>query len=544
MRKLAHVRGAEDVPLVEDSVGAYVHRIALAHPRNEALVDVASGVRLDYTEFAETVDRAARALMARGIGVGHRVGVWSTNRFESVVAQFAIASAGAVLVGINPSYVQSELTYVLNQAGISLVIAASGHRDSDFRAMLDQAKQSGWKGESLILDEEWEDFLTSGVTVDHAELTARTAAIPPDAPFCLQYTSGTTGRPKGATISHRAALNNGLFIGRTMRLTDQDRLCVCLPFFHAFGITACNLSCVTHGATIVISAPTFNAGAVLSAVQSEHCTVLHGVPTMFIAELNHPDFDTYDLSTLRTGLMGGAQCPLEVVQAVVTKMHLADLTVGFGMSELSSVTTQTNIGDPLERQVGTVGKVHPHLEAKIVDEHGGTVDVGVAGELAVRGYSRMTGYWDDGPRTAEVVDADGWLHSGDLAMIDEDGYVQIVGRLKDMILRGGENIYPREIEDVLHTHARIVDAYVVGLPDPVYGETVVAAVHMAEGGVTDEEELRAYCRQHLAYFKVPQRIVFRSSFPTTASGKIRKSELRELLMAELASANEGKPARA
>jgi fatty-acyl-CoA synthase len=528
--KLAHVVGPVDVPLIESSVGEYLRDVASQVAEREAVVEIERGLRINYGGFAREVDALSAALVAAGVGHGDRVAVWSPNRLESVLAEFAITAVGAVLVGLNPSYVQAELDYVLRQSGASLVIAAAGYRGSDYAEMLAHARSDGWAGQVVLLDRDWPDFLERGTAVDPAAVDQRRKAVASDDAFCLQYTSGTTGRPKGAIITHRGALNNGLFIGRSMRLTEQDRLAACLPFFHAFGIIACNLATMLHGGTVVVTGPKFSAAGVLAAIEREACTVLHGVPTMFIAELNASP-SSYDLSTLRTGLMGGAQCPLEVVQAVIRDLHLADITVGFGMSELGSVTTQTAIGDPIERQVGTVGRIHPHLEARIVDESGATVPPGVPGELVVRGYARMTGYWDEPTRTAEAIDRDGWLHSGDLAVIDESGYIQIVGRIKDMIVRGGENVYPREVEDVLHRHPAVIDVHVVGVPDPAYGETVVAVVQKLPDSPVTGEELRDYCRGLLAHFKIPERVEFRTDFPTTASGKVRKAELRAQLLA-------------
>jgi fatty-acyl-CoA synthase len=537
MADLAHVIGELDTVLWDESIGSRLRTTARLYPDHDAVVDVEDDIRLSYAELVVRVDEMASAMTAYGITRGDRVGVWSPNRAESVISQFAIASIGAILVGINPSYVEAELDHVLTHAGIALVIAAPGHRDSNFEQMLESCSATGWQGSFVILDTPaWDQFLQAGTGVDVIRYADALAAVDSSDPFCLQYTSGTTGKPKGATITHHAALNNGRFIGDAMHMDAHDRLCVCLPFFHAFGIIACNLACMTHGATIVISAPTFNAGAVLATVDAERCTVLHGVPTMFIAELNHPDFATFDLSTLRTGLMGGAQCPLEVVKQVKDDMHLSELTVGFGMSELSSVTTQTSTTDPTERQVGSVGRVHPHLEAKVIDVLGSTQGIGIAGELVVRGYAMMTGYWDEPRRTSEVIDRDGWLHSGDLATIDAAGYVEIVGRLKDMILRGGENIYPREIEDVIHALPDIIDVQVVGVPDDVYGETVVAAVQVAHDSLLDEDALRSHCQANLSYFKVPQHFVFRETFPVTSTGKIRKADLRNELARSLTAA--------
>jgi fatty-acyl-CoA synthase len=537
---LAHVAGDGAVPLLDETIGENLARTAARHPQAEAVVDVARGVRLDYPAFVSEVDGLARALLAAGVGHGDRVAVWTANRAESVVTQYATATIGAVLVGVNPAYQQAELDYVLRHAGVSVVLAAENHRDSDYGRMLAEAGRGGWQGSAVLFDTgRWTEFLDAGRRIDDARLAAAKAAVVPDDVFCLQYTSGTTGAPKGAVITHRSALNNGLSAGRGLRLTERDRLCVCLPFFHAFGIVASNLACTTHGAAIVISAPGFDTTAVLATVERERCTALHGVPTMFIAELAHPDFDSFDLSSLRTGIMGGSPCPQDVVHAVTHRMGMSELTVGFGMSELTSLTTQTRVDDPLERRYGTVGRPLPHLEARVVDADGRTVRCDEVGQLVVRGYSRMAGYWDDAEQTAAAIDADGWLHTGDLATIDAGGYLQIVGRLKDMVCRGGENVYPREIEDVLHRLPDVVEAQVVGVPDPKYGEEVLAAVHLRSGSDLDEDAVRTHCREHLAYYKVPRYVVFTQDFPRTASGKVKKRELRDALAARLGAAVPG-----
>jgi fatty-acyl-CoA synthase len=533
MLEWARVEGDRSIPLLERSVGDYVREVARRDPAAEALVDCASGQRYTYAEFQSAVEALAGGMVGAGVRSGDRVAVWSPNRAESVVAEFAIARVGAILVGINPAFTQDELRYVLTHCGAALVIAAPGHRGSDYRAMLEEAQAGGWPGDYVVLDTpRWAAF-TAPSAADLAAAESAAAQVGPDDPFSLQYTSGTTGRPKAATISHRAALNDALFIGRTMRLTPADRLCACLPFFHAFGIVACAMASLVHGGTVVVSGPTFSPAAVLQTVQDESCTVLHGVPMMFILELDHAEFASFDLTSLRTGLMGGAQCPLEVVKRVKTQMHMEDLTVGFGMSETTSVTTQTSRDDPVERQVETVGRVHPHMEAAIVDGEGGLVRTGEVGELVVRGYARMMGYWEDPQETAVAIDAEGWLHTGDLATIDTDGYVTIVGRLKDMIIRGGENIYPKEIEDALHRMPGVVDAHVVGIPDPVYGERVVAAVRVTAGAAVGPDEVLGFCAANLSRRNVPQVVVIRDDFPATASGKIRKNVLREELAAEL-----------
>jgi fatty-acyl-CoA synthase len=531
------VIGEGTVPLIDETIGNDLARIAALHPDRDAVVDVQRQVRLGYAEFQGEVDRLARALLAAGITHGDRVGVWSTNRAESVVAQFGIASIGAVMVGINPAYRGAELSYVVRHADIALVLSAQGHRESDYEKVLQGAQAEGWGGRYVLLDtEQWLAFLQAGDTVDGPRLKEAKARVEPSDPFCLQYTSGTTGSPKGAIISHHSALNNGRFAGRGLRFTEHDRLCACLPFFHAFGIVSTQLACVTHGAAIVISGATFNASEVLLAIEQERCTALHGVPTMFIELLNHPELDRHDLRTLRTGIMGGSPCPIEVVHATAERMHLSELTIGFGMSELSSLTTQTSPEDPPERKVTTVGRILPYLEARVVDPQGVVLDTDEVGELVVRGYTRMQGYWADPGKTAEAIDAEGWLHTGDLATISDDGYVSIAGRLKDMVCRGGENIYPREVEEVIHHLGGVVDVQVVGVPDPKYGEEVLAAVRVAPGSALDGHAVREHCRENLAYFKVPRYVVFVDDFPTTASGKVRKGELRQALLAQLAGA--------
>jgi fatty-acyl-CoA synthase len=534
---LAHLIGDRSVPLLDETIGTNLARTVARHPGRDAVVDVQRQVRLDYAAFQDEVDRLARGLLAAGVVHGDRVGVWSTNRVESVLAQYAVASVGAVLIGINPAYQAAEVGYVVRHADIALVLSATGHRTSDYEEMLKQAQSEGWRGRYVLLDtEDWHAFLEAGSAVDGPRLAEAKERVTPSDPFCLQYTSGTTGAPKGAIISQRSAVNNGRFAGRGLGFTELDRLCACLPFFHAFGIISTQLACTTHGAAIVISGPTFNASEVLRAVQEERCTTLHGVPTMFIALLNHPELDGHDLQTLRTGIMGGSPCPIEVVHAAVDRMHLSELTVGFGMSELTSLTSQTSVDDPPERKVATVGRILPHLEARVVDPHGTVLNTGDVGELVVRGYTRMQGYWADPGKTAEAIDAEGWLHTGDLATITDDGYVAIVGRLKDMVLRGGENVYPREIEEVIHTLDGVVDVQVVGVPDPKYGEEVLAAIRATPGSALDAQAVREHCQGNLAYYKIPRYVVFVDDFPTTASGKVKKGDLRQALLAQLAAA--------
>jgi fatty-acyl-CoA synthase len=537
---LAQFAGDRSVPLLGETIPENLARVATQYADRDAIVDVPNGTRLSYREFTQAVDDVTRALLAAGVEHGDRVAVWSVNRVEWVLAQYALSSIGAIVVGVNPAFRTGELNYLLQHADVMLVLAAVRLRDSDYGQMLAGARQQGWRGNWVLMDTpDWEQFLAAGRQVDEATLVAARQKVTEDDAFCLQYTSGTTGAPKGAIVSHRAALNNGRFQGLGMNFTERDRLCVCLPIFHAFGLIASNLTCTTHGAAIVLSGPTFDPVAVMTAIEREGCTTLHGVPTMYIALLNHPDFDSFDLSTLRTGVFGGSPCPAEVVRQATTRMHLKDLTVAYGMSELASVTTQTRVDDSLERKAETVGRVSPHVEGKIVSAAGETVQTGEVGELVMRGYTRMIGYWGDDERTAEAIDAQGWLHTGDLATMDGEGYVQIVGRVKDMVIRGGENIYPREIEGVLHELPGVVDAHVIGVPDAKYGEELLAAVHLVPGSSLDAEAVRVHCREHLAYFKVPAYVVFTDDFPTTPNGKVRKAELRDRLIADLPSPTAG-----
>ncbi|MGW2963828.1 AMP-binding protein [Streptomyces sp. NPDC001220] len=527
----SYTHGTSGTVLLGDTIGADLDRAVAAWPDREALVDVPSGRRWTYARFAADVDRLAYALLASGVAKGDRVGIWAVNCAEWVLVQYATARIGAIMVNINPAYRTHEVEYVLNQAGISLLFASLSHKSSDYRAMVEEVRGRcpELREAVYIGDPSWDALIARGTPERSAELTARTAELSCDDPINIQYTSGTTGFPKGATLSHHNILNNGYFVGELVSYTEQDRICIPVPFYHCFGMVMGNLAATSHGACIVIPAPSFDPEATLEAVQRERCTSLYGVPTMFIAELNLPGFASYDLSTLRTGIMAGSPCPVEVMKRVVAEMHMAEVSICYGMTETSPVSLQTRIDDDLEHRTGTVGRVLPHLEVKIVDPATGvTRPRGTAGELCTRGYSVMLGYWNEPEKTAEAVDPGRWMHTGDLAMMRDDGYVEIVGRIKDMIIRGGENVYPREIEEFLYAHPKIRDVQVVGVPHERYGEEVLACVipHDPAEPLT-LEELRAFCEGRLAHYKVPSRIQILENFPMTVSGKVRKIELRE-----------------
>ncbi|MFI7235937.1 AMP-binding protein [Streptomyces cyaneofuscatus] len=528
---LSYAHGTGDTALLGDTIGRNLDRAIAAHGDREALVDVVSGRRWTYTELGADVDELARALMASGVERGDRVGIWAVNCPEWVLLQYATARIGAVMVTINPAYRAHELEFVLKQAGIRLLVASLAHRTSDYRALLGQVRANCPSLHAVhhIGDPSWTELTATASAVTSAQLAAREAELSCDDPINIQYTSGTTGFPKGATLSHHNILNNGYFVGEMIAYTEADRVCLPVPFYHCFGMVMGNLAITSHGACIVIPGPSFEPAAVLAAVQQEHCTSLYGVPTMFIAELNLPDFSRYDLSSLRTGIMAGSPCPVEVMKRVVAEMHMEEVSICYGMTETSPVSTQTRRDDDLERRTGTVGRALPHIEVKVVDPATGTtLPRGSAGELCTRGYSVMLGYWDRPDRTAEVIDAGRWMHTGDLAVMREDGYVQVVGRIKDMIIRGGENVYPREIEEFLHGHPKIADVQVVGVPDERYGEEILACVIPRDPADPPSlEEVTAYCRERLAHYKIPRRLRILDAFPMTVSGKVRKIELRE-----------------
>ncbi|MEU8352718.1 AMP-binding protein [Streptomyces sp. NPDC048845] len=530
-RELSYAAGTADGPLLGDTIGVALDRAVAAYPDREALVDVASGRRWTYAEFAEAVDEVALGLLAKGVSKGARVGIWAVNCPEWVMVQYATARIGAIMVNINPAYRVHELAFVLKQAGIEVLVASVEHRTSDYRRMVEQVRAGARALRDVVYidDPTWQNLLAAGRAVQRDRLAARAAELSCDDPVNIQYTSGTTGFPKGATLSHHNILNNGFWVGETVGYTEQDRICLPVPFYHCFGMVMGNLAAGSHGACVVIPAPSFDAAATLRAVQEERCTSLYGVPTMFIAELGLKDFADYDLTSLRTGIMAGSPCPVEVMRRVVSEMHMAQVSICYGMTETSPVSTQTRMDDDLERRTGTVGRVLPHLEVKIVDPATGlTVPRGEPGELCTRGYSVMLGYWEEPQRTAEVVDRARWMHTGDLAVMQEDGYVRIVGRIKDMIIRGGENVYPREIEEFLHSHPKIADVQVVGVPDETYGEEILAVVVPSdpENPLT-LEELVHYCGGRLSHFKVPRHLRIVDGFPMTVSGKVRKVELRE-----------------
>ncbi|QHC18750.1 AMP-binding protein [Streptomyces sp. GF20] len=528
---LSYAHGTSATPLLPDTIGASLARTVAAHPDREALVDVASGRRWTYARFAEDVERLARALLARGVLKGDRVGIWATNCPEWVLVQYATARIGAIMVNINPAYRAHELAYVLRQSGTGLLVATPGHRTNDFRALVNEVREEcpALRETAYLGEESWTALLAAADACPPDALAAREAELSCDDPINIQYTSGTTGFPKGATLSHHNILNNGYFVGENVGYTEQDRICLPVPFYHCFGMVMGNIAATTHGACIVIPGPVFDPVTTLTAVAQERCTSLYGVPTMFIGELNLADFASYDLTSLRTGIMAGSPCPEEVMKRVVAEMHMAEVSICYGMTETSPVSTQTRRDDSLAHRTGTVGRVLPHLEVKVVDPGSGiTVERGEAGELCTRGYSVMLGYWEEPERTAEAVDPAGWMHTGDLAVLRRDGYVEIVGRIKDMIIRGGENIYPREIEEFLYTHPKIADVQVVGVPDGKYGEEVLACVIPKQNaGPLTLEELRAFCRDRLAHYKVPSRLQLLDAFPMTVSGKVRKIELRE-----------------
>ncbi|CAM5672736.1 AMP-binding protein OS=Streptomyces tendae OX=1932 GN=GUR47_30920 PE=3 SV=1 [Streptomyces tendae] len=527
----SYAHGTSTTPLLGDTVGANLDRAIAAHPGREALVDVPSGRRWTYAEFGAAVDEVARGLLAKGVTKGDRVGVWAVNCPEWVLVQYATARIGVIMVNVNPAYRAHELEYVLRQSGITLLVASLAHKSSDYRAIVEQVRGRcpALRETVYIGDPSWDALIAGAASVPRERAEALAAELSCDDPVNIQYTSGTTGFPKGATLSHHNILNNGYWVGRTVGYTEQDRVCLPVPFYHCFGMVMGNLGATSHGACIVIPAPSFEPAATLEAVQRERCTSLYGVPTMFIAELNLPGFASYDLTSLRTGIMAGSPCPVEVMKRVVAEMHMEQVSICYGMTETSPVSLQTRMDDDLEHRTGTVGRVLPHIEVKVVDPVTGvTVPRGEAGELRTRGYSVMLGYWEEPEKTAEAVDPGRWMHTGDLAVMREDGYVEIVGRIKDMIIRGGENIYPREVEEFLYAHPKIADVQVVGVPHERYGEEVLACVVARDAAdPLTLEELRAYCDGRLAHYKVPSRLQLLDSFPMTVSGKVRKVELRE-----------------
>jgi fatty-acyl-CoA synthase len=528
---LSYAHGTSTRPLIGQTIGDNLRATSRQFPDREALVVPYQNVRLTYRELDSRVDELARALLALGIERRDRIGIWSPNSAEWVVVQYATARIGAILVNLNPAYRTHEVEYALNQSACRLLLAATSYKSSDYAAMVDHVRPTVPRLELAVFvgTREWRDLLSLARLVELTALQRRETELQFDDPINIQYTSGTTGFPKGATLSHHNLLNNGYFVGQGCGYTESDRVCIPVPFYHCFGMVLGNLACTTHGAAIVIPAPTFDAAATLQTVEDERCTSLYGVPTMFIAELALPDFHRYDLSSLRTGIMAGSPCPVEVMKRCVSEMQMAEVTICYGMTETSPVSTQTCTDDHLDKRVGTVGRVHPHLEVKVVDpESGAVVQRGRPGELCTRGYSVMLGYWREPEKTAEAIDAAGWMHTGDLATMDDDGYVNIVGRIKDMIIRGGENISPREIEEFLYAHSDIVDVQVIGVPDEKYGEEIMAWVKLRPGAAhLDLEAVQQFCWNRIAHYKIPRYVHVVKEFPMTVTGKVQKYVMRQ-----------------
>ncbi|HEX5901355.1 MAG TPA: AMP-binding protein [Solirubrobacteraceae bacterium] len=530
-------RGPQDVPLLQQTIGEGLRRAVERFGDREAVVVRDQGYRATYDELWREVDLAARGLLARGVRTGDRVGLWAPNRYEWIVTQYATARIGAILVTINPAYKPAELEYALTRTGVSVLVLARGFREADYVAMVAEVRsRCPLLRETVVFEDDWAGLLADGERVAEGELAAIEATLQPTDPINVQFTSGTTGAPKGATLSHHNILNNGYFTGLTLGYSEHDRVCVPVPFYHCFGMVVANLACVAHGACVVVPGANFDPLGTLQAVEEERCTSLYGVPTMFIAELEHPRFAELDLSSLRTGIMAGAPCPVEVMNQVRSRMNMDEVTIACGMTETAPLSTQTAVDDDVEKRVTTVGRVHPHVEIKIVDpETGATVPRGTAGEQCTRGYNVMLGYWDDERATNDAIDAEGWMHSGDLATMDDEGYLKIVGRIKDMLIRGGENIYPREVEEFLLSIPEVSDAYVIGVPSERYGEEVMAWVKPRAGVTLSREALTAACRGRIATFKIPRYWKFVDEFPMTVTGKVQKFVMREIATAELAA---------
>ncbi len=527
---LSHTSGATEPPLLTTTIGDDLRRTVARFGDREALVVRHQDVRHTYDELWAAVDELARALLAKGFAKGDRIGIWAPNVAEWILTQFATARLGVILVNINPAYRTHEVSYALRQSGCRGLVAATDFKTSDYVSMVAEVRPDLPDLEHVIFlgTADWTDLLALAGQRSAADVEAVEATLEADDPINIQYTSGTTGFPKGATLSHANILNNAFFVAEACDYTHEDRVCVPVPFYHCFGMVMGTLGCTTHGATIVVPAAAFEPIATLEAVADERCTSLYGVPTMFIAQLAEPSFDSYDLSSLRTGIMAGSPCPIEVMKQCIDRMHMDEVTIAYGMTETSPVSTQTATDDPIDKRVGTVGRVQPHVEIKVVDPTtGDTVPRNTSGEFCTRGYSVMIGYWNDPDRTAEAIDADGWMHTGDLAVMDDDGYVNIVGRIKDMIIRGGENVYPREVEEFLYSHPRIRDVQVVGVPDAKYGEEIMAWIQTEDGGPISVDEVREFCQGRIAHYKVPRYVAVTTEFPMTVTGKIQKFKLRD-----------------
>ncbi len=530
MSALSRERGATDVPLRTETIDQNLRATVARFPDREALVVRHQQIRWDYARLDREIERVARGLLAMGLEVGDRLGLWSPNRFEWTLVQYATARIGVVMVCINPAYRTSELAFVLKQSGCRGLLAAAAFKTSDYRAMWAEVAADCPAVERAIFFEssEWSELLEAGQPLEADATLRRAESLDPDQPINIQYTSGTTGLPKGATLTHRNILNNGFFVGETCRFDETDRICIPVPFYHCFGMVMGNLGATSHGACMVIPGEAFEPTSVLETVEAERCTALYGVPTMFIAELEEPRFARFDLSSLRTGIMAGSPCPAPVMTRVIEEMHMSEVTIAYGMTETSPVSTQTSADDAFDKRVGSVGRVHPHVEIRIVDpEKGEVLPRGEEGEFQTRGYSVMQGYWNEPEKTAEAIDAEGWMHTGDLASMDEDGYVRITGRIKDLIIRGGENVSPREIEEFLYTHPDVVDVQVVGVPDPRFGEEICAFVQSRPGAEVDVEAVRTFCQGRIAHYKVPRYVIDAAEFPMTVTGKIQKYRLRE-----------------
>ena len=538
MSPLSYRKGVSTPPLLEHTIGQDLLSTVARHPDREALVDVSTGRRWTYQQFLTEVKAVARGLIGSGLQPGDRVAVWAPNCPEWTFVQYATALVGMILVTVNPAFRSSELAYVVTQSGMRTLIAVPAFKGSNYRAMIDQIRPStsALRDVVLIGDESWDAMITAGQGIREDQLSAAIAAVRHTDPINIQYTSGTTGSPKGATLTHRNILNNGYMIGELLHYTQDDRICIPVPFYHCFGMVLGNLAATSHGAAMVIPAPAFDPAITLQTVADEECTSVYGVPTMFIAMLNSPNFDQLTFPRLRTGVMAGSPCPPEIMKRVIERMGASEIAICYGMTETSPVSMQTRREDSFATRVDTVGSVHPHLEAAIVDPVTGTrLPVGEVGEFCVRGYSVMLGYWNEPAKTAEVIDGDGWMHSGDLGLMDADGHVQITGRIKDMVLRGGENIYPREIEDYLLRHPDIIDVQIIGVPDERYGEELMAWIRMVPGAPPlDVAATRAFCAGHLAHYKIPKYVHIVEEFPMTVTGKVRKAEMREMAAAILA----------
>ena len=533
--QLSYASGPSTTPLLGETIGQNLRRTVERFGDHEALVVRSQGYRATYRELFDATTAVARGLLAMNVAVGDRVGIWAPNRFEWVVLQYATARIGAILVNINPAYKASELQYALAQSGTSLLVLSRGFRATDYVAMLAEVRdRCPDLRATVVIDDEWQALIARGTAIPEGEVAAREVTLQFDDPINIQYTSGTTGFPKGAMLSHHNVLNNAYFIGEILAYTERDRVCVPVPFYHCFGMVIGNLCCTAHGACIVVPGEAFEAELVLATVAAERCTSLYGVPMMFIAELEHPSFASHDLSSLRTGVMAGSSCPVETMKAVQARMHMKEVTICYGMTETAPVSVQSALDDPFDKRVGTVGRVHPHIEVKLVDPATNrVVRRGERGELCTRGYSVMIGYWGDEAATRRAIDAAGWMHTGDLAIMDDEGYVNIVGRIKDMIVRGGEKIYPREVEEYLSTHPDIAEAQVIGVPSAKYVEEVMAWVRPVPGSTLDPAALTAFCTGKIATFKIPRYWKIVDAFPTTVTGKVQKFRMREIAIAEL-----------